>query len=220
MRIALVTGASRGIGAAIASQLVLDGCRVLTPTRNESDLSSNSSIDAYLASFNQPVDILVNDAAINRVVLLDDIKMDDVKDTMQINLFSAFRLIQALAPGMRKRQYGRIVNISSIWSVVARVGRSSYAMSKAALNAMTRSLAMELAPYNILINTIAPGYVMTDLTYQTNSPAELENIRQSIPLQRLAEPKEIASVVAFLCSEKNTYITGQTIVVDGGYTCQ
>jgi 3-oxoacyl-[acyl-carrier protein] reductase len=163
--------------------------------------------------------VLVNDAGINRVAFLGDIKFGDIQDTMQINLLSAFRLIQALVPGMRQNRYGRIVNISSIWSVVARAGRTSYTMSKAALNSMSRSLAVELARDNILINNVAPGYVMTDLTRQTNSPEDIENIRQSIPVQRLAEPKEIASVVAFLCSEKNTYITGQTIVVDGGYTC-
>jgi 3-oxoacyl-[acyl-carrier protein] reductase len=92
-------------------------------------------------------------------------------------------------------------------------------MSKTALNGITRSLAVELAPFNILVNAVAPGYVMTDLTRQNNSPDEIEKISQSIPMKRLADPHEIAVVVAFLCSEQNTYLTGQTIVVDGGYTC-
>lgn len=121
---------------------------------------------------------------------------------------------------MQKNRFGRILNISSLWSIVSRVGRTSYAMSKAALNGMTRSLALELAPYNILVNAVAPGYVLTDLTRQNNSAVELDAIRKTIPLQRLAEPQEIANVVAFLCSEQNTYLTGQTIVVDGGFTCQ
>jgi NAD(P)-dependent dehydrogenase (short-subunit alcohol dehydrogenase family) len=219
MRTALITGASRGIGAAIAAQLANEGCQVLTPTHTELDLASTVSIEAYLKSFSQPVDILVNDAGINRISLLDDTKIQDVQDTLQINLLSAFRLIQALVPRMRQNRYGRIVNISSVWSIVARAGRTSYAMSKAALNGMTRSLAVELAQDNILVNAVAPGYVMTDLTRQNNSPAELEKICKAVPVQRLAEPVEIANVVAFLCSEKNTYLTGQTIVVDGGYTC-
>ena len=84
---------------------------------------------------------------------------------------------------------------------------------------MTRALAIELAPYNILVNAVAPGYVLTDLTRQNNSEVDLEKISQAIPLRRLASPEEIASVVAFLCSQQNTYLTGQTIVVDGGYTC-
>jgi 3-oxoacyl-[acyl-carrier protein] reductase len=92
-------------------------------------------------------------------------------------------------------------------------------MSKAALNGLTRSLAIELAPFNILVNAVAPGYVLTDLTRQNNTEAELGGISRTIPLGRLAQPAEIAAVVAFLCSPRNTYITGQTIVVDGGYTC-
>ncbi len=219
MQTALITGASRGIGAAIAAALQANGCQVLTPDRSELDLANYASINTYLASLNQHVDILVNDAGINPIASLEHIKMDDVQNTLQINLLSAFYLIQALAPAMRKNRYGRIVNISSIWSIVSKAGRTSYAISKAAINSMTRTLAVELASDNVLINAVAPGYVMTQLTRQNNSSAEIETISQSIPIQRLAEPSEIAMVVAFLCSEKNTYLTGQTIVVDGGYTC-
>lgn len=220
MRIALVTGASRGIGASIAERLTVDGCKVLTPTRAELDLASNVSIKAYVASLdNHPIDILVNDAGINRTANLTDVETQDIQDTLQVNLIAPFHLIQLIVPRMRQSKYGRIVNISSIWSVVSRIGRTSYAMSKTALNGMTRSLAVELAPDNILINAVAPGYILTALTSQNNKPEELETIRKTIPTQRLAEPSEIANVVAFLCSEENTYLTGQTIVVDGGYTC-
>jgi 3-oxoacyl-[acyl-carrier protein] reductase len=219
MRTALITGASRGIGAAIAAQLTADGFRVLAPTRAELDLLSSASIEAYLAALDQPVEVLVNDAGINRLGLLEEINLQDLQDTLQINLLAAFRLTQALAPRMRQNRYGRIVNISSVWSVVSRAGRLGYTMSKAALNGMTRSLAVELAADNVLVNAVAPGYVLTDLTRQNNPPAELEKLSASIPARRLAEPSEIAAVVAFLCSEKNTYLTGQTIVVDGGYTC-
>ena len=219
MRTALVTGASRGIGAAIAENLALAGDEVLTPSHAELDLASPASLDAYLGRLKQPVDILVNDAGINRIALLENIQNQDLTDTLEINLLAPFRLAQFLAPKMKERRYGRIVNISSVWSVVSRAGRISYTMSKTALNGLTRSLAVELAPFNILVNAVAPGYVLTDLTRQNNSPAEIEKISQAIPLQRLAEPAEIARVVAFLCSEQNTYLTGQTLVVDGGYTC-
>ncbi len=219
MRTALVTGASRGIGEAIAARLQKDGYQVLTPARAELDLSSNASIDAYLANLQHPVDILVNDAGINRIAVLEDVSLLDLQETLQINLLAAFRLVQGVVPAMRQQKYGRIVNVSSIWSVVSRAGRASYAMSKTALNGMTRSLAVELAASNILINAVAPGYVLTDLTRQNNPPHELAKISQIIPAQRFAEPSEIASVVAFLCSEQNSYLTGQTIVVDGGYTC-
>lgn len=220
MHTALVTGASRGIGEAIVQRLMADGYNVLAPTRQEMDLESNTSIDAYLSQIKDHIDILVNDAGINRISTLSDIKDQDVEDTLQINLIAPLRIIREVSPHMQKNGFGRILNISSVWSVVSLAGRISYTMSKAALNGMTRSLAVELAPYNILVNAVAPGYVLTDLTRQNNSEAELETIRKTIPLQRLAEPQEIANTVAFLCSEQNTYLTGQTLVVDGGFTCQ
>ena len=216
---ALVTGASRGIGQAIAQQLSTDGYEVLTPGRAEMDLESDESIDAYLSALHPRVDILVNNAGINRIAAMEAISNKDVQATLQINLIAPLRLIQAVTMDMRKNKFGRIVNISSIWSVVSRAGRTSYSMSKTAINGMTRSLAVELAPFNVLVNAVAPGYVLTDLTRQNNSAEELQKISETIPLRRLADPAEIARVVAFLCSEKNTYLTGQTIIVDGGYSC-
>jgi 3-oxoacyl-[acyl-carrier protein] reductase len=219
MRTALVTGASRGIGAAIAERLKTDGLRVLTPPHTEMNLQFEESIETYLSKLDGSVDVLVNDAGINRIAMFDEIRSKDVRDTLQINLLAPFRLVQALTPRMCENRYGRIVNISSIWSVVSRAGRVSYTMSKTALNGMTRALAVELAPYNILVNAVAPGYVLTNLTRQNNSEAEIEEICQTIPIKRLATPEEIANVVSFLCSEQNSYLTGQTIIVDGGYSC-
>jgi 3-oxoacyl-[acyl-carrier protein] reductase len=219
MRTALVTGSSRGIGAAIAEKFTQVGYKVIAPTRAEMDLASETSIDAYLSALKDPVDILVNDAGINRIANIDNVQSEDLTATLQVNLLAPFRLAQHLAPQMISRHYGRIVNISSVWSLVSKAGRVSYSMSKAAINGMTRSLAVECAPHNVLVNAVAPGYVMTDLTRKNNSQEDLEKIRQLIPLQRLAEPKEIAQIVAFLCSDQNTYLTGQVIVVDGGYSC-
>jgi 3-oxoacyl-[acyl-carrier protein] reductase len=219
MRTALVTGGSRGIGAAIAAHLRAEGCQVFSPPHSELDLASNASIDGYLAAINQPIDILVNNAGINRIAALEEMSLSDIQVTLQVNLLAALRLTQALVPAMRRNRFGRIVNISSIWSLVSRPGRTTYAMSKSALNAMTRSLAVELAPDNVLVNAVAPGYVMTDLTLQNNSPAEIKKISQMIPIRRMADPAEIATVVAFLCSAQNSYLAGQVLVVDGGYTC-
>ena len=120
---------------------------------------------------------------------------------------------------MIKKRYGRIVNISSVWSAVAKPGRVAYAASKSGLDAVTRTTAVEFAKYNVLVNSIAPGFVNTELTKKNNSQTQLEQIKQQIPLGRLAETSEIAEFAAFLASERNTFITGQTILMDGGYTC-
>jgi NAD(P)-dependent dehydrogenase (short-subunit alcohol dehydrogenase family) len=217
---ALVTGASRGIGRAIADQFKKDGLRLLLPSRQEMDLLANRSIDAYIDALTEPVDILVNDAGINRLGEITVFSDGDLEDTVQTNLVAPIRLVQRLIPGMMQRRYGRIVNISSIWSVVSKPGRLTYSVSKSGLNAFTRSLAVEVAPYNILVNAVAPGFTNTELTRQNNTEQDLQNIRRTIPMQRLAEPEEIARLVAFLCSEQNTYLTGQCLLIDGGFTCQ
>ncbi len=216
---ALVTGGSRGIGFAIAQRLADDGFSVLAPSRAEMDLSSKASVDAYVQSLSQAVHVLVNAAGINRIAALHQITDLDMEETLQTNLIGPFRLTRAVAVRMIENGFGRIVNVSSIWTIVGKSGRASYAISKTALNGMTRSLAVELAPFNILVNAVAPGVVLTDMTRQNNTDAELQDIADAIPLRRLAKPEEIAEVTAFLCSERNTYITGQTIIVDGGYTC-
>jgi NAD(P)-dependent dehydrogenase (short-subunit alcohol dehydrogenase family) len=215
---ALVTGASRGLGKVFAEQLVKDGMRVLTPGRQQLDLLSNQSIDNYLSSLPAPVDVLVNNAGIN-IVSQATFSDADLQDTLQVNLIAPMRLARGLVPGMTQRHYGKIVNISSIWSIVSKPGRITYAASKTGLNGYTRSLAVELAPNNILVNAVAPGYVNTDLTRQNNTENDLQLICQAIPMKRLAEPVEIARLVSFLCSEENSYITGQCLIIDGGYSC-
>jgi 3-oxoacyl-[acyl-carrier protein] reductase len=166
------------------------------------------------------VDILVNNAGVNRIAPYEAVTDDSLQETLQVNLIAPMRLARALAPRMAARAYGRIVNISSIWSVVSKGGRLPYSMSKSGLNGMTRTLAVEVAPFNVLVNGVAPGFVNTELTKQNNTEQDLTAIRCTIAMRRLAEPEEIAEVVSFLCSERNSYITGQTIVVDGGFSIQ
>ena len=219
-RTALITGASRGIGAAIAARLQAEGLRVLSPSSKALDLSSTGSIDTYLSQLTDPIDILVNNAGINRLGSIEEISGKDFEEVIQINLLGHFRLTQGLVKGMKDRRYGRIVNISSIWSLMSRERRVTYSAAKAGLNGLTRAMALELAPYHIMVNAVAPGYINTELTKKNNTPEALGNIAEEIPLGRLGEPSEIAECVAFLCSPKNSYLTGQVIVVDGGYLCR
>lgn len=218
-KVALVTGAARGIGRAIVKKLQSEGIKVLAPTRKELDLLSNSSIDAYFKPNLEPIDILVNNAGINLLGSILELDEENVVQTTQVNLLAPLRIIRKVAPVMVSRKYGRIVNISSIWATVTKPRRVTYSMSKAGLNGLTRTLAVELAPYNVLVNSVAPGYVNTELTKQNNTPQQIEEIRKTIPLLRLAEPDEIAELVSFLTSQKNTYITGQVLVADGGFSC-
>jgi 3-oxoacyl-[acyl-carrier protein] reductase len=215
-RTALITGSTGGIGKSLVSSLQ-ENVNVISPTRKELDLSSNSSICDYISSLNVPIDIIVNCAGIHKAGNCEDLTVHDFQNILQINLIAPFQIISGLVKGMKERKYGRILNISSIWSIVSKEKRSIYSASKSGLDGLTRTLALELSPFNILVNSIAPGYVNTDMINQYNSKKELEKIKEVIPLKRFAEPDEVGELVKFLSSEKNSYITGQIIPIDGGY---
>jgi 3-oxoacyl-[acyl-carrier protein] reductase len=215
-----VTGGSRGIGAAVAKRFTELGATVLTPSRAELDLMEPGSIHEYSESLAVPVDILVNNAGVNWPRPLADVADEVLYETLRVNLSAPIQLTRELAPRMAERGFGRVVNVSSVWALVAREGRSVYAASKAGLGAFTRTIAVEFARRGVLVNAVAPGYVATDLTRQNNSPQELEKIAEAIPVGRLAEPAEIADLIAYLCSSGNTYVTGQVIVCDGGFACR
>lgn len=219
-RTVFLTGGARGIGAAIRQELVTAGYAVISPSREELNLASKDSVEAYLKNHSDlAVDVLINNAGMNVPEKISKISWDTWSKTLQTNLTSAVRLIQFLAPGMSSRGYGRILNTSSILGMVTKEGRAAYSMTKAALNALTRSAALEFGVGGVLVNSLAPGYVDTELTRKNNSTEALTSIIRSIPLGRMADPKELARVAGFLVSDQNTYLTGQTIVVDGGFTC-
>jgi len=220
-RTVLITGGSRGIGAAIRTELTNRGYFVVAPPRADLDLERPASINAYLTRHqDMAVDVLINNAGINLLNPIAAIDLAVWEAMVQTNLTSALCLIKAFAPGMAARRWGRILSISSIFSIVTREKRAAYSMTKAALNALTRSAAVEFGPAGVLVNALAPGYIDTELTRRNNPPEQLAEIAAAIPLRRLAQPTELAKAAAFLVSDENTYLTGQTLLVDGGFTCQ
>ncbi|HEX4086563.1 MAG TPA: SDR family oxidoreductase [Chthoniobacteraceae bacterium] len=221
MRTALVTGASRGIGRAIAAEMAAAGWNIVAPSRAELDLGDPASVAAYCKQLRdgEAIDALVNNAGINIINPLADLLEEDLASMIQINVTAPMLLTKAVAPGMARCGWGRILNIGSVFGIVSRSGRAAYSATKAAIIGLTRTSAIELGPQGVLVNALCPGYVETDLTYVNNSPAEIDAIKKTIPVSRLAKPQEIARVAAFLCSEANSYISGQSIIVDGGFTC-
>jgi 3-oxoacyl-[acyl-carrier protein] reductase len=235
-RTALVTGSTRGIGRAIAESLAESGARVAVVSRDQArsaeaaaaigngargfaaDVSDVASIvtmvDGVEKEFGQ-IDILVNNAGLTRDNILFRIKDDDWDAVLDANLRGAFVAIHAAARGMIKRRWGRIINIASVVGLTGNKGQANYAASKAGLIGLTKSVAKELGSRNVLVNAVAPGFIETDMT-AAMTPDARAALSGQIPLERLGTPRDIAGVVTFLASEHAAYVTGQTLVVDGG----
>lgn len=215
----LLTGGSRGIGLAIANLLKKNKYKVICPSREELDLSSDKSINNFVKKHRDlKVDILINNAGINFPQWIEEIDDKNIYDTIQINLIAPIKLCRAFVGNMKKNKWGRIINISSAFGVVARGKQVLYCSSKHGINGMTKALALELAKDNILVNSVCPGFTNTELVTARNTPEKIKVLENDIPLGRLAEPNEIAKLVLFLISNNNTYITGATVVIDGGFT--
>lgn len=213
-----VTGASRGIGKAVARIYRANGYEVITPPRSELDLGRAESVMDYLARHRDlEPDVLVNNAGINEIHPIETLPLEVWTRTLDTNLTAAFLLTQAFAPRMAEKGWGRIVNVGSCYGVVGRPGRAAYSASKAGLAALTRTTALEFGARGVIANTLCPGFVATELTYRNNTPEQLEEVRRQIPLERFARAEEIAEAVFFLGSDRNGYIQGQTILADGGF---
>jgi NAD(P)-dependent dehydrogenase (short-subunit alcohol dehydrogenase family) len=149
---------------------------------------------------------------------LIEVESDEYQRVLQVNTHSGREILRSYLPGMKKRRFGRIVAISSSYALIARDGRSTYSISKAALEALVRSVAIENASFNILANSIIPGFIETPLTLKNNNEGQIQKILERIPVGRLGTPNEIATLVNHLISESNSYITGQSIQIDGGFS--
>ena len=227
-----MTGGTRGIGAATALALREWDYDVFVTGRSPNgqapagcfylscDFGDRTALEEFAGKVRDlNLSVLVNNAGINKVGVLADYDPADFALIQQVNVIAPFVLCQAVIPGMRSRQFGRIVNITSIFSVVSRVGRSAYSASKFSLVGLTRALALEVAAENVLVNCLAPGVIDTDLTRRVLGDEGMREMVAQIPVRRMARADEIARYVRFLVSDENTYMTGQNIVVDGGYTC-
>jgi 3-oxoacyl-[acyl-carrier protein] reductase len=237
----LVTGATRGMGkqfaddfAKLGANLILTGTNKDTiDTLNREAKSDKQSLRKYYAvDFTDAestkkfidaigtypkIDVCINNAGINRINFIDETLLKDWKDILSANLEAPFLITRAVSSLMKKNRYGRIVNIASIFGVLSKAKRSIYSTTKFGLRGLTTTSAIELAPYNVLVNSVSPGFVLTELTKSILTKEEMKSLSSQVPIGRFAEPDEISRVVLFLASSLNTYLTGQNIVVDGGF---
>ncbi len=235
-QIALITGASRGIGRAIAERLADDGFFVIGTATSDAgaesisvylgengkgmklDVADSESVATVIKTINDDFGaptVLVNNAGITRDNLLMRMKDDEWDDIINTNLTSVFRMSKAVLRGMMKVKTGRIINISSVVGSTGNAGQANYAAAKAGMIGFTKSMAKEVGSRNITVNTVAPGFIDTDMTRELNDEVKTA-LLSSIPLSRLGEAKEIAHAVAFLASAGASYITGETLHVNGG----
>lgn len=238
-KVALVTGSTRGLGRAMAERLAAEGASIVVTGRDGRraqevaeqlvaqghqaiglalEVSDAASVANALNEIEErlgPVDILVNNAGINRDMLL--VRMDEEawEEVMRVNVTGAYRLAKGVLRGMMKRRWGRIINVSSVVGLIGNPGQTNYGASKAALIGFTKSLAREVASRGITVNAVAPGFIQSDMT-DALSAEQKERLAEKIPMGRIGRPEEVASCVAFLASDDAAYITGHTLVVDGG----
>ncbi len=235
----IVTGGTRGIGASLANAFCLTGAKVLiTGTKNEDDVNldilnhknnvhyhqldllSDESVQQFLYAVNKldKVDVLINNAGVNKIKTISEISEEDWDWINAVNLKGPFLLSRNVSEKMKQQESGKIINIASIFSVVSKEKRAAYSSTKWGLIGFTKAVALDLAPFNVLVNAVSPGFVDTALTRRIIGPKNIKKLVETIPQKRLANTDEIANVVLFLCSDLNTYITGQNIIVDGGFT--
>lgn len=227
-----ISGASRGIGLAIAHAFRAEGAWVIGTQTGKNSITDDVCQEWVTADFldmeqirncadivrHAEPDVLINNAGINKIAPFIEIAPSDFQSIQQVNVFAPFLLCQAAIPAMVRRGWGRIVNVSSIWGKISKEHRASYSTSKFALDGMTLALAAEYTANGILANCIAPGFIDTELTRQILGEQGIGTLVSTVPAHRLGQADEIARLALWLASEENTYITGQNIAIDGGFS--
>lgn len=224
----LITGGTRGIGKQIATDMLGAGGKVFITGTKKVEIKGCEFIESNFLDPNSKreflnkislldIDILINNAGINRIDSISDLNLKDLSDIIHVNLITPIEIIQAVISNMKNKRYGRIVNISSVFGNVSKEKRISYSSSKFGLKGATLAIASEVAKFNILVNCVSPGFTLTDLTKQILKDDGIKEIELSIPIGRLAEVQDISKVVLFIASDLNSYISGQDIIVDGGF---
>lgn len=233
----LVTGGTRGIGAEIARAFLDAGAFVVvtaTEALRPKELDAQIHYEALhitqdgvwrkrVEEINEKYegfDICVNNAGINRVNKIYETQNQDIDDVLLLNLNAPLYIASVVSKKMKEKKYGHIINIASIFGVVSRSGRNPYSASKSGLIGATKSMALDLGEHNVFVNAISPGFVDTELTRRVLGEAGMQEMLEKVPLKKLAKVSDIAPTVLFLCSEYNSYITGQNIIIDGGFTLE
>lgn len=212
--VVLVTGGSRGIGQKIVGRFQGEGHAVVSPSRDELDLSNKESVEAYIENYRGDLSVLVNNAGLNVLGAVAEYSDSDLEKMMETNLLSAFRLCQFAASF---DSLHAICNIASVWSLQSYAGRGVYSMTKSGLVGLTRGLAHDLGPRGVVVNAVSPGFIETEMTAKNISEERRQALYNSIPLGKFGTTESVANIVEFLCSSKNEYITGQNIIIDGGF---
>ncbi len=215
-----LTGGSGDIGSAIKDCFEKNGYNVISPAHSELDLSEKKSIDNYFKNNIAEYDVFIHCAGFNAPALIENLTEENLYKTAEINYFSFIKIMSFLLPYMLKNSYGKVLAVSSLYGSVARCGRLAYVSSKHALEGTIKTYAAEFGRSNILFNCLSPGFVDTKMTRKNNSEEKIRKMIERIPLNRLATTVDIAQTAYYLCSDGNTYITGQNIIVDGGFMAE
>ena len=227
----LITGGTRGIGYAVANAFLEQEAEVhVTGTKKDGngphgsifhscDFSNSENLENLCDKIQRiNVEVLINNAGINKTGAFAELSPEDFLRIQQVNLYSPFRLIQAVLPGMISKNWGRVVNITSIFGIVGKEFRAPYSASKFGLDGMTVSLAAEVAESGVLVNSVAPGFIDTELTRKVLGEQGMRELATKVPIGRVGSPEEVARLVLWLASNENTFVSAQNIAIDGGFT--